>query len=214
MSTHRGVALGIAFFMLLSVSAAPSWANSAPPRRASNYGPGPDSNPTNTFGNCKTSTSNCEAFNLTPMVVTFDGKTFDVVQFVFVSNAPAVVLDVVDLGAVPNSTTFDLPSLFTPSLTEVFACDNGTNAFAQDSMGMPVNGPNAEGPCTPLTIPNGSPSGVTANANGSFTTDMAFADLVMDIPASSSVPEPSSLVLLSVGLIALVGACRRIQQPR
>jgi hypothetical protein len=181
-------------------------------RGSSNYGVG-------SFTSCTTVPlpPECgEGFNLTPVgTFTLGGKTYSIVQFAFDPSFDPTptgvnVLDVVDLGMIGPNTTFTLPSaFFTPSLTEIFSCNNvftptsGGGLITLNSAMQPVTGP-----CTPGVT---SAPDLTLNLDGSFTTGANFnlTDLVLDSPAPAATPEPASLVLLGAGLLAVGRKVRR-----
>jgi hypothetical protein len=179
-------------------------------RTASNYGP------ESSFAACASGSVgfNCEAFG-TASTVSFGGTDFSVSQFVFGDGvAPGTVLNLVDLGVLGANQTFTLPtSLFDPTLTEIFACGTGSDGatFAMDSVGK-----NLGTFCTAgLT---GTLPPVDQNGT-SFTTGAGYnfaGDLVLDAPASSVVgtPEPGTMVLLSLGLVALSGKSLRKRLAR
>jgi PEP-CTERM motif len=157
-----------------------------------------------------------EGFNLTPVgTFTLGGNTYSIVQFAFDPSFDPTptgvnVLNVVDLGMIGPNTTFTLPSaFFTPSLTEIFSCNNvftptsGGNTVTVNSANQPLTGP-----CTPGVT---SAPDLVTNPDGSFTTGANFdlTDLVMDSPVPTATPEPASLVLLSAGLLAVGRKVRR-----
>jgi hypothetical protein len=203
------------FSLFLLLAACATFSSQAigtvPVRGGSNYGTG------NNFATCAVPLPGMcgEGFNLTP-VGTFD--THSIVQFAFDPSFDpppsgfSNVLDVVDLGMIGANDTFKLPSaFFTPSVTEIFSCNNvftpttptpGFETVVLDSGNQPQTGP-----CTPLnSVPD-----LTLNPDGSFTTGAAFTDLVLDSPVPIvATAEPSSLVLLlGAGLLAVGRKVRR-----
>lgn len=212
MRFHNSVLALLVLSLLLFVVVTPTRASTMPVRGASNYG----SNSDITFTDCVTGAvaDACEAFNLTPTVVSFDAHTYDVDQFVFGgSGESGTIFDIVDLGDIAPGTTFALPAIFDPALTEVFSCNNQLTPTEGGSTSAFDSGDNSvTGPCTP---------GLTAapdisESAGLFTTGPSFSvsDLVLDAPAPTPIPEPSSFVLLGVGLLAVGFKVRRTQQAR
>lgn len=171
-------------------------------RGGSNYGP------LSSFMSCADGSANnpCEAFGPTS-TVSFGGTDFTVSQFVFGGpGGPGTVLNLVDLGVLTANQTFTLPTtLFDPAKVEIFACGGGSfdgAIAAVDSSGGPISTF-----CTQklLSLP-------PINQNGpSFTTGAGYnltTHLVLDAPASgpiSGTPEPGTLLLLGLGLVAVGG---------
>jgi hypothetical protein len=186
-------------------------------RGGSNYGVG-------SFANCTKVPlpPQCgEGFNLTP-VGTFNlgSNTYSIVQFAFDPSFNPTptgvnVLDVVDLGMIGPNKTFTLPSaFFTPSLTELFTCNDvftptsGGNTQALDSAMQPLV---PAGPCIP-GVTSATDLSLNLNLDGSFTTGANFNldHLVLDSPVPIATPEPSILVLLlGAGLLAVGSKVRR-----
>jgi hypothetical protein len=127
----------------------------------------------------------------------------------FGNGAAGSVFNIVDLGAVGANTTFSLPPSFFPSaFTGVFSCNDVSNPLTAsnalfDSGNQPISGP-----CTP---------GLTAltldfnQVGNSYTTGANFStsDLVFEAPAIT--PEPASMILLGVGLVAIGRKLRRLR---
>jgi hypothetical protein len=192
--------LRAASFLALSLAVVSQCqATKIPVRAGSNYGSNTD------FQDCLTgNTQNaCEGFSLTSAMVTFDGQNFDILQFVtgFGNGAAGTVFNIVDLGPIGPNTTFSLPpSFFPPAFTGVFSCNDVSNPLTPsqalfDSGNQPITGP-----CTPglstLTLDfNQVGSSYTTSANFSTT------DLVFEAPVNT--PEPTSVMLLGIGLVAI-----------
>jgi hypothetical protein len=205
------------FSLLLLLAACATFSSQAigttvPIRGSSNYGVG-------SFASCTTVPlmPQCgEGFNLTPVgTFTLGANTYSIVQFAFDPSFDPTptgvnVLDVVDLGMIGPNTTFTLPSaFFTPSLTEIFSCNNvftptsGGGSVTLNSAMQPLTGP-----CTPGVT---SAPDLILNPDGSFTTGANFnlTDLVLDSPVPTATAEPASLVLLGAGLLAVGRKLRR-----
>lgn len=159
-------------------------------------------------------TSPCEAFGPTLFV-----GGHSILQFSFccdMENPTTTLLDVIDLGPIGSSTTFTLPSAyFGASTTEVFSCGsdatpNDGSSSLTDSGGHPVtaSGYPSGRPCTtvsPTTDYTFSLSGTTSSTV-SFTTDGGFnvsGDFVVDSVVPQVSPEPSTLMLMGIGLVAV-----------
>jgi hypothetical protein len=200
----------VALFVVFLGIVASAGAATVPVRGASGYGAGTTYSACLTGDTSVTLGDSCEAFGLTPTVVSFNGLNYNVFQFVFGDGTdPGTVLNLLDVGSIAPSTTFTLPpAFFDPLLTQVFACDaSGTpdgSTAAMDS-----NGNTMTGPCTPLS--STSAYDIT-QSGGSFTTgsDFNVFNLVLDSPAPVSAPEPGSLMLLGVGLLAVGRKLRRV----
>jgi PEP-CTERM motif len=71
---------------------------------------------------------------------------------------------------------------------------------------------NSSGPNTPYT-PNNSLAGAT-DANGGIPYNPNLSDLVFSVNGTTSVPEPTTMLLLGLGLIGLAGVRRKFKnQP-
>ena len=188
---------------------------------SSKYGEGPGTpGSTVSFSSCSapTNTEPCEAFSPTDTTV----GSYTLLQFAYVSNGASTVLDVVDVGTLAAAQTFFLPStLLDPSTIQVFACGtqgtpfDGTSSVI-DSSGNAVPLPSGYkgASCTSgtsATNANITFNGLTANGD-SYTTDSGFnviGDLVLASTVPVTAPEPGSLMLLGLGLVALAGVAFR-----
>jgi len=217
MRAKLGFVVAVAIVLLGSSSA-----RATTIRGGSNYG---GSNVS--FADCYLNTANdlpeaCEAFNTTPTVVTFDGTNYDVFQFVVGQDdgTAGTIYDVIDVGSIGAGTTFSLPPLFTADGTQVFTCNNQLSPTAGNSLSLfDSSGDPMAGPCTQYLT--GTDATITANADGTFTTDAGFNvfNLVLDVPAGDvtggggtgpvTAPEPASLGLLAIGLVSTLVFFRR-----
>lgn len=147
----------------------------------------------------------------------------NIVQFTYCcSSGVGQVLDVVDVGQLTGSESFTLPSAFFGATTEVFACglqgasggvtsSDGATSLSPSSgtLNAPGYGPNQ--PCTSLSATTDYTFTLSSSGANTitFTTDAGFdvtGDLVVDstVPSGSSqVPEPSTLMLTGIGLVAV-----------
>jgi hypothetical protein len=210
---------------LILVLATTSYANGV--RGASGYGV----NGSSCFSTITSDpTSNCEGF--TQGIFTIGSNTYNGDRFVFVepNGTGSGVLDILQINA-DSSLTLNVTSL---ASTGVFACGTfgSSSSGAVDSIGTSLTGlycttgaSDSSGATEPgYYDPSQTISGITESTSGSQvtfanTTGSPAAVFVTDgdivgatFTAGGSVvptPEPGSLTLLGVGLLALGGAVRR-----
>jgi hypothetical protein len=163
--------------------------------------------------------ADCIGVNSATLTVDIGGTDYTVYQFAFDGDGSPGnegVIDLVDLGAVSASSSFDLPVINNdPSLSGVFTCSNNGSATTVTDSSTPhktVTGPDG---ITPLgCTPGNQASSVLGGPD--FTTTSDISDLVLftedgnlDTSATTPAPEPSSLLLLGLGLIPVALLSRR-----
>lgn len=209
-------------FALLCAIVAPAGATPVGVRGGSSYGSGPGSDPTVNFATCDDSITNpqnysfttCEAFSdpSTNTTVTLGGITYTESQFVYNNNG-GQVLNLISFSIGPNATFTPPLNFFNPATAEIFSCGSGIGASAitggdpssaTDSQSKLVPGSTCTGGLT--LVPDISQNG-NSFTNGS--TSFLASPLVLDSTQPVNTPEPSSLVLLGVGLVTIGFKLRR-----
>jgi hypothetical protein len=160
---------------------------------------------------------NCEAFTLTTFSI--GGNTYSGALFAFLEPGGSSfgILDIIQLAG-GSSLTLNLLNASAP--TGVFMC----GSFDLDSSeAVPSSGPSMSGlPCTTGSSPNYSGDLDLANVQANFSatgvtfvngTSSPIAVFTEDgnIQGATGVPEPASLMLLGVGLLAIGGKFRRVK---
>jgi len=169
--------------------------------------------------------SSCEGFINGQF--TINGTDYTGAEFIFFNGPTFGILDVIDLGA--NSTlTLNLANIALP--TGVFLCDgSGGNTLLDNHLDPIPNSP----ACTSSSLNGGTASSPDFSGSGlsatysltgvAFTTldnpfvlftedgNLLGATFTTGATVPTETPEPTSLVLLGTGLIALVGLRRRKQ---
>jgi len=220
MTFQARLLFGLALLFLLSV--APTRANRAEVG-ASGYG---DTDP-----NCVNLMTNCQS--ATQLSNTVAGNSVFSFSFVSQGGNPATTLfafqipDTITPGSV---LTLTFPSLAGLTYGGLY-CNNSTDpTHALDAAGNVMKDPNTGNPlpCTPALVPadpnhfasevdNGNSAAFTFNnvsdlpSSFTFFTD-SLTDLPTDVkfvPGTVTAPEPSSILMLGSGLLALCGGLRR-----
>jgi PEP-CTERM motif len=168
-----------------------------------------------TPGDCTGTTAPCMSVTLDVSTVLIDGTSYDVSQFQFFNDATdGATYDVVDLGAIKTTETFDLPVLDTSALTGVFECNDsdGTATTLNDGSNPSIAFPCTTGDYAATVTEDQTGSGagtVSFTATGS-TGDLAIFTLAGNLGTGTvNTPEPSSLILLMIGFIPLAFLSKR-----
>jgi PEP-CTERM motif len=171
--------------------------------------------------------NNCEAFNTTSFTIPVDGTSTSITGGVFAFVQNSTTGEEVDVYQLPFSVSAgDTVSLTFENLTAnfgAFACDNGTDDFATDSIGNTLQGlPCTVGTASGLSsFSTESESGDTAKFTflaGAPSTWVFYsddADPLVSIatgPGSVSAPEPGTFALLGLGLLGVIARRRRLAQ--
>jgi hypothetical protein len=220
MNVQARLLFGLALLFLFSV--APAHATRTD-KGASDYG---DTDP-----NCAMLTTNCQT--TTQLGTTVDGGPVFSFSFVSQGGTPATTLfafqipNTITPGSVltltfPSLAGLTYGSLYCDNTTDpTQALDAGGNVMKDTLTGDPM-------PCTPALLPanpnqffteldNGNSAAFTFNnvaglpSSFTFFTD-SLTDLPTDVkfvPGTVTAPEPSSMLLLGSGLLALCGGLRR-----
>lgn len=210
----------IALFAFSVVAVAPSWADRVPVRGGSTYGDNAG------LAGCQAkiqdfldtdTADNCEGFSLTTFNI--GGNTYDGALFAFLEplgNAHGT-LDIIRLAANSSLTL----NLLNPALsTGIFMCGSFgvDSSVAQDSTPLDMTGL----PCTTGASSSNyfDPSQEVPNVQANFSaTGVTFVNGTSDaiavytedgnIQGTTATPEPTSLVLLGLGALAIGWRLRR-----
>jgi PEP-CTERM motif-containing protein len=234
MRFHHTLITLTAVLILLSLAVAPTHANNIPTRGASSYGnndglTGCENEILDLLNNGNQ--HNCEGFTAGTFAI--GGNTYNGDQFVFLEgNGTFGILDILQLTGSSLSLTLNNP--LTP--TGVFMCGSfgQDSSVAQDSQQTPMSGLACTAGSSSAASPTDSGfedtqdvSGVQAtftlngvtfvNGNSAELTVFAQDGSIVGSTftpggATMNAPEPSSVTLLGVGLLALGRKFRRVRR--
>jgi hypothetical protein len=207
-------------FALFAAIAVPSGATTiVHVRGGSGYGPSSFSSGSGvTYSNCADGSfgNPCEDFQLAPFTVDINGLNYQVFQFTTLG--PGNVLDVIEIGTVAANSTFTLPVSNSLLESGVFYCGNSLDSttFGPSTTQVLDSGSTALTglPCTPgfSSSPNISETAVSGGIQfktGSLFNSLTLYTLDGNLESAVSTPEPGSLMLLGVGLLAIGRKFRR-----